>query len=316
MEAFRVIEPGPFTTIQDLGRMGYEAFGVPVSGALDQFSSRIANWIVGNPAGAAVLETTFMGPKLEVLCEASVAVAGAEMEVTLNGVSIEMWTSNNVKPGDLLWLKRSSRGLRSYLAVTGGIDVPAIMGSRSTYVGAGLGGLYGRALAKGDVLKRGPGRLRTGKESLPPLHRPGFGGEITLRAVPGPQDDYFHEGLHLFFSATFWVTPQCDRMGYRLDGPAVPRNSTAPPSIISEPSLPGAIQIPPDGKPIILLVEQTVGGYPKIATVIWPDLPKVAQAKPKDQVRFEPVSLSQAHAIYRENFLRLEEIRRLFKAPA
>lgn len=316
MEAFRVIEPGPFTTIQDLGRMGYETFGVPVSGALDQFSSRIANWIVGNPAGAAVLETTLMGPKLEVLCEASVAVAGAEMEVTLNGVSMEMWTSNNVKPGDLLWLKRSSRGLRSYLAVTGGIDVPCIMGSRSTYVGAGLGGLQGRALAKGDVLKRGPGRPRTEKTSLPPVHRPDFGGEITLRAVPGPQDDYFHEGLRLFFSATFWVTPQCDRMGYRLDGPAVPRNSTAPPSIISEPSLPGAIQIPPDGKPIILLVEQTVGGYPKIATVIWPDLPKVAQARPKDQVRFEPVSLSQAHAIYRENFLRLEEIRRFLKAPA
>lgn len=315
MEAFRVIEPGPMTTVQDLGRFGYQAFGVPVSGALDQFSTRVANWLVGNPASAAVLEATFIGPKLEVLCGALVAVTGADVAVTLNGRPIETWRSHRVKAGDVLWIRRAKSGLRAYLAVTGGIDVPIRMGSRSTYVGARLGGLEGRALAKGDVLHRGAGKLRAMEATLPEQERPVFPGEILLRSVPGPQEDHFQEGLKVFFGSRFQVTPQADRMGCRLDGPQIPRKPTAPPSIISEPSLPGAVQIPPDGKPIILLVEQTVGGYAKIATAIWADLPYVAQAKPQDTVQFQSVTLAEAHRIYRETFQRLERIRNLLRAP-
>jgi antagonist of KipI len=315
LPAFKVLEPGPMTTVQDLGRFGYQAYGVPVSGVLDQFSARVANWLVGNPSGAAVLESTFMGPKLEVLGECTVAVTGADVAVALNGKPVEPWRAMRVRAGDELWIRQAKAGLRAYLAVTGGIHVPPVMGSRSTYVGAGLGGLEGRPIKKGDLIRRGPGTPRRRETSLTQEQRPGLKEEITLRAVAGPQEEHFGEGLKVFFGSEFKVTPQADRMGYRLDGPEVMRRPEAPPSIISEPSIPGAVQIPPDGKPIILLVEQTVGGYAKIATVIWADLPLVAQARPKDRIRFSRVTLAQAHTIYKEAMERLEAIRIGLGAP-
>ncbi len=315
MPAFKVLDPGPMTTVQDLGRFGYQAFGVPVSGALDQFSARVANWLVGNPAGAALLEATFMGPRLEVTGECQVAVTGAVVEVLLNNRRVETWKALNVRPGDQLWVRGAKAGMRSYLAVTGGVHVPDVMGSRSTYVGARLGGLEGRPLRKGDMISREPAPLRGQDPRLPEGYRPGWTQQVRLRTVLGPQEDHFSEGLQVFLESEFQVSPQADRMGYRLEGPQVLRKPEAPPSIVSEASLPGAVQIPPDGKPIVLLVEQTVGGYAKIATVVWPDLPFLAQARPGDRVRFLRVTIHEAHQIYRENMARLEAIRMLLDAP-
>jgi biotin-dependent carboxylase-like uncharacterized protein len=313
MDALRVIEPGPMTTIQDLGRLGYQEFGVPVSGAVDAFATRIANLLVGNPEGAAVLEITFMGPKLEALAEADVAVTGADIPVLLNDRPVETWSAFPVKPGDVLTLRQARVGLRAYLALSGGIDVPQVMGSRSTYVGAKLGGLQGRALARGDLLARGAGDSRRALKSLPAEFRPRLANRHELRAVPGPQDDYFDTGLEVFFGSEFKVSPQANRMGYRLAGAKVDLKADVPRSIISEPSLAGAVQVPPDGQPIILLVEQTVGGYVKIATVITPDLPRVAQARPDDVVRFLRVDLEAAHRAVRDAEARLDEIRACLK---
>ncbi|MEJ5378084.1 MAG: biotin-dependent carboxyltransferase family protein [bacterium] len=316
LPAFQVLEPGAMTTVQDLGRFGFQAFGVPVSGALDQFSARVANWLVGNPSGAALLEVTFMGPKLKVQGDCQVAVTGAEVQLLLNGKEAQTWRALRVRPGDEIWVRQAKAGMRAYLAVTGGVEVPLVMGSRSTYVGARLGGLEGRPLKKGDVILRGSACPREQQMRLPDEYKPLWNQQIRLRTVLGPQEDFFEEGLKVFLESQFLVSPQIDRMGYRLDGPQVHRKPEAPQSIISEPSLPGAVQIPPDGKPIVLLVEQTVGGYAKIATVIWPDLPFLAQARPGDRIRFSAVTLAEAHQIYREFMARLEAIRMLLEAPA
>jgi biotin-dependent carboxylase-like uncharacterized protein len=309
MEIFRVMEPGPFTTVQDLGRYGYQQFGVPVSGALDAYSARVANLLLGNPEGSALLEITFKGPKLQVLGESEVVVTGAELPVLLNDEPRPCWTGFPVRRGDLLSLKEAQAGLRAYLAVTGGIDVPLVMGSRSTYAAAKLGGYEGRPLAKGDLLSAGPAEASFKGLSLPAQYRPRHAKEISLRAVPGPQDDRFDSGLHLFFASAFKVSSKADRMGYRLVGPNVELKESVPRSIISEPCLPGGVQIPPDGQPIILLVEQTVGGYAKIATVISSDLPLVAQARPDDIVRFCRIDLRAAHKAALELEERLQALR-------
>lgn len=310
MDMFKVLEPGIYTTVQDKGRYGYQQFGIPISGAMDQFAYRVANLLVGNPEDAAALEITVLGPHLEVLAEADIAVTGAEFPISVNGQSVEGWTSFRVKPGDVVTIRQVRSGCRAYLAVTGGIDVPVVMGSRSTYVGGKIGGYGGRPLRKGDILSRGEGRLLKAPRRLPHEFIPTYPREILLRAIPGPQDDYFDEGLQIFFSSEFRVSAKADRMGYRLEGPTVPHREGVPKGIISEPSVPGGVQIPPDGQPIILLLEQTVGGYPKIATVISPDIGRVAQAKPGDRVRFERVDLETAHGILHlqeEAFERIRE---------
>lgn len=310
MQVFKVQEPGPLTTVQDLGRFGYQRFGVPLSGVLDKFSYRVANWLVGNEEGAAVLEIAFMRLKVEVLARAHVAVCGADIPFKVNEDKGELWSSFEVHPGDVISFKQAKTGLRAYLAVSGGIDTPRVMGSRSTYVGAGLGGFKGRALIAGDVLHRGDQHLLECTRRLPDSLKPAFDRSITLRALPGPQDDYFDDGLFVFFKDEFTVSNKADRMGYRLEGPSIALREGLPKSIISEPSLPGGVQIPADGQPIILLVEQTVGGYAKIATVITPDLDKVAQARPGDTVRFEQIDLESAHQVQREYHSRLREAQR------
>ena len=313
MEVFKVLEPGPFTTIQDSGRYGYQQFGVPVSGALDTFAYRAANLLVGNPEGAAGLEITFLGPRLEALSDALVAVTGAEVPVFVNDRPQPTWTSFRVGRGDIVSIRAASKGIRAYLAVGGGILVPLVMGSRSTYTGGKIGGLDGRPPAKGDILHSGPTDSLNRIASLPESFRPRFQPEVTLSAVPGPQDDYFDTGLNVFFSSEFTVTPKADRMGYCLEGPAIEPKEGVSRSIISEPSLPGTIQIPPDGRPIIVLVEQTAGGYAKIATVITPDLDVVAQARPGDRVRFTPVDLDQAHRLHRDYRSRLKQLKEVIQ---
>ncbi len=309
MDAFKVLEPGAYTTVQDRGRFGFQQFGVPPTGMLDGYAGTVANILAGNDEDAAVLEFTFMGGAFEALASFDMAVAGAHMPVTVNGETVSRWSSTPVTPGDIVRIGQAERGCRAYLALTGGIDVPLVMGSRSCYTGGCIGGQEGRPLKRGDivrVLEKAPhGEARKVPEEF--VSR--YPSEIVLRAVAGPQDEYFDTGLTTFFGSEFTVTPQANRMGYRLDGPAVLQKPSMPGSIISEPSLPGGVQIPGDGKPIILLVEQTVGGYTKVATVVSTDIPRVAQAVPGDRIRFTAVSLDEAHALARKQHERLEQLR-------
>lgn len=308
MDLFRVQAPGPYTTVQDTGRFGYMDRGVPPSGALDPFAYRVANLLVGNAGGAAVLEITMVGPVLEVLAEADIALTGADMGLTVNGTPAANWKTLRVRRGDVVQIPQAKRGCRAYLAVTGGIDVPSVMGSRSTLVRAKLGGLEGRILKKEDVLSRGDGMPLSTPRSLPGHWVPDYGPDLTLRAIPGPQDDYFTKEIAAFFGVIYEVSDESDRMGYRLKGPPIRRDEGRPESIVTEPIMPGNVQVPADGQPIIVLVEQTTGGYMKIATVVTPDIPAVAQAMPRNLIRFEKVSLDEAHALYRDEAERMQEI--------
>ncbi|MCK5163696.1 MAG: biotin-dependent carboxyltransferase [Desulfobacula sp.] len=300
MKAFKVIDPGAQTTVQDPGRSRYLQFGIPVCGTLDKFSAEIANYLVGNNKQAAVLEMTFMGPKLEVFSQMEVAVTGAEMPIKVNGNEMPAWQTLTLSPGDILQILPVKTGFRGYLAITGGFDVPKIMGSRSTYVGGNFGGLEGRPLKSGDILGRLESSFLGQIRQLPVEDQPTFLTSVPLRAVPGPQDDFFDQGLDVLFNSPFTVSNKADRMGCRLEGSAVELKPDVPQSIISEPILPGAIQVPPDFQPIIVLVEMTVGGYAKPATVIGPDLSLVAQIKSGDTVNFQKISLTEAHRICKD----------------
>jgi biotin-dependent carboxylase-like uncharacterized protein len=313
MEAFSVLTAGAYTTVQDMGRYGYQQMGIPVSGVLDNFSYRVANLLVDNPDSAAVLEITIMGPRLELQTEADIAITGAEIGMTLNDQPVEGWKSIRTKPGDILDIQQVKSGCRAYLAISGGIEVPVVMGSRSTYVGGKLGGHRGRPLKEGDRITCGQSKLLTTPRQIPAAMIPTHPSQITIRAISGPQDDFFQEGLATLFQSEFMVSTKADRMGYRLQGPEIRLKDGMPKSIISEPTMPGGVQIPADEQPIILLVEQTVGGYTKIVTVISTDLPKVAQATPGDTIRFEKVSLQKAHSLYREREKLFQDIEeRLF----
>ncbi len=301
--SFEVLQPGVLTTIQDLGRYGFSQFGVPPSGALDPFSLRVGNLLVGNREDEACLEITLMGLKLKVLREIVIAITGGDLSPILNDEPLEMWKTHLLIEGDLLEFKGVRRGCRSYLAISGGFDVPRIMKSKSTYLAGKFGGYEGRPLRRGDILYTSdvPTSLnRLGlqfpKEDIPSLEK-----ETPLKVILGPQENHFTEkGIQTFFSSLYRVTPQSDRMGLRLDGPQIERRPEVEESIISEGLMPGSIQVPGDGKPILILTELVTGGYTKIATVISSDLPKVAQLKPGDWVRFEPISIEKAHQLLRE----------------
>jgi len=303
IEAFEVIEPGILTTIQDSGRFGYSRFGVPPSGALDPFSFRVANLLVNNQGNEACLETTLMGLKLRALGEFIIAITGGNLAPTLNGEPLEMWRTHLLIEGDVVSFKKVRSGCRAYLSASGGFIVPEVMGSRSTYLSGKFGGLEGRSLRKGDILFRpdSPSPLNRLGLRFPEEWIPLFEKEANLRALPGPQDHHFTEkGFRTFCTSTYHVTPRCDRMGVRLDGPKIERRTDVEESIISEGFLSGAIQVPGDGKPIIILTELVTGGYTKIATVISVDLTKVAQLKPGDRVRFNPISIEEAHQLLKE----------------
>jgi len=308
MDTLLVLAPGPYTTVQDKGRFGYQQIGVPISGAIDQFAFRVANFLVGNPEESAVLEITVVGPQLAVLREVDLALTGAEMGFELNHDPVECWKTVRVKPGDVISIQQVKSGCRGYLAVNGGIDVPEVMGSRSTYVGGKLGGYKGRTLKKGDLIQSIEGSLLNKPRYLPESWIPLYSEEVLLHAIPGPQDDFFDEGMETLFQSEFSVTDKADRMGYRLQGPSIQLKEKMPKSIISEPTMPGGVQIPADRQPIVLLAEQTVGGYAKIATVISPDLSRIAQAIPGNTVRFEQVSLESAHRLYHEQAYRMQTI--------
>ncbi len=301
--ALKVLSPGPLTTIQDMGRYGFGPFGVPRSGAADPFSLRVGNLLVGNGEGEAGLEMTVVGPSLKALTDLCIAVTGADLGPAIDGRPIRTWRAEILRKGDILSFRRYGGGCRAYLTVGGGIRTPAVLGSRSTNLTARFGGLDGRPLKQGDILPcDSPERhLRwVGKALLgsPPLF---VAPKQALRVMLGPQDDHFSgDAIELFLRATFRVLPESDRAGVRLEGPAIHALPEMGESILSEGVVPGAIQVPGDGQPIILLGETVTGGYRKIATVISADLPLVAQLTPGRKVCFLAVTLREALEAARE----------------
>lgn len=293
--SIEVLHPGLLTTVQDLGRTGYQRFGVSVSGAVDPRSAAVANILAGNPDGEAVLECTVLGPQLRFDAPAVIAVTGADLGPTLDGVPVENYRALRVQAGQTLRFTGPKCGCRAYLAVSGGLDVPEVMGSRSTYMKAKIGGWHGRKLEKGDVLPlRAPGTEPKALENR--ALAPEFRGrsEYTLRVVMGPQDDAFTPGgVSAFLSGVYTVTPEFDRMGCRMEGPEIEHNGSA--DILSDGIAFGAVQVPDSGQPIVMLADrQTTGGYTKIANVISADFRLLGQLKSGDRVRFEKVSLAAA----------------------
>jgi biotin-dependent carboxylase-like uncharacterized protein len=297
-----------FTTVQDLGRYGYQQFGVPVAGAMDEFALRAANLLVGNAEDEAGLEVTLLGPTLELLEDAVVAITGGDLEATANGVPLPLWESVELKKGAQIAFGRPRSGARAYIAVAGGIDVPKIMGSKSTYVRGKFGGFHGRVLERGDEIPVGRISVPTPGRKLPAHLRPVQAR--VARVILGPQDDHFTpESIQVFLSSEYRISPVSDRMGYRLEGPKLKHRGG--PDIISDAIPPGAIQVPGHGTPIVMLADrQTTGGYAKIATVISADLRVLAQLRPGDTVSFKAVSMAEAVAALQEQETVLEAIRR------
>ncbi len=308
---FEVIQPGFLPTVQDMGRYGYQQYGVPVSGAMDNYALRAANLLVGNDEGAACLETMLMGLRLRVLAGAEIAIAGANLSPTLNKSPLPMWQAVAVSRGDIVSFHKPQSGCYSYLAVNGGVDVPMVMGSRSTYVRSRLGGLEGRPLRAGDRLKGGGARQVASKRRLPAQYIPEYHANNGLRVMLGPQDDYFtEEGIHTFLNSEFVVSTEANRVGYRLQGPRIEHRAEA--DIISDGIPLGAVQVPGNGSPIILMADrQTIGGYAKIAVIITADFPKLAQAKPGDKVRFRAISGDEALRSLKEYEQKLQDIKGL-----
>ncbi|MBG9588687.1 biotin-dependent carboxyltransferase family protein [Cytobacillus firmus] len=323
----KVIKPGLLSSIQDLGRTGYQKFGVIASGAMDPFSHRMANLLSGNEENDPALEITMMGPTLTFEEDTLISICGGDLSPSINGQPIRTWRSVFVKKGSELKFGGCQKGCRAYLAVSGGFAVPEVMNSKSTYLRAGIGGFKGRALKAGDVLE-------TGKPSLQSLKMKDFlskqlldkafvendwgiasklipetVGNPEIRITRGRQFDLFtHESRIQLFNHAFEVTAQSDRMGYRLKGPALALSEHA--EQISEAVNFGSIQVPPDGNPIVLLADrQTTGGYPKIGQVAAVDLPLLAQAKPGDALRFAEISNEQAQQLLIKREMKLKELK-------
>jgi biotin-dependent carboxylase-like uncharacterized protein len=312
IKTLEIISPGIMTTVQDIGRYGYGRFGVAPSGALDAFAMRVANLLVGNREDQACLETMLLGPGIRFLTEAVVAVTGGDLQPKRNKQPIEMWRSHTFKKDDILSFGSAVNGFRAYIAIAGGIGVPRVMGSRSTNLPSGFGGHEGRILKKEDILEcdvpRGPG-IEPGRP-FDPEWIPQYSDRWKLRVILGPQDNHFPDDSRDKFSGnTYTMSQDSDRTGIRLEGPEIRCKPDIEASIVSEGVIAGSIQIPGDGKPIIILGETVTGGYRKIATVISADLPLLGQIKPGDGIRFEVVSLAQAHLALQKMEERIKNMR-------
>jgi len=292
----KILDPGPQTTIQDLGRVGHLRYGIPPSGPVDRLAFVLANRLVGNPDGAAALECTLAGPRFEVDAPCAVATTGADMPVTVNGQEAPGWATLALKPGDVVRLGPARSGVRSYVAFSGGLDVPPVMGSRSTYLRGRLGGLDGRALRRDDRLHAVAAPLPR-PWRLAPRAVPAYGGEPTIRVVLGPQADRFtRAGIGALLESAYVMLPQSDRMGARLSGERVAHARGH--DIISDGIALGSIQVPGDGQPIIHLVDRpSTGGYTKVATVCSFDVGRVGQVKPGQSLRFRAVTVDEAHRL-------------------
>lgn len=284
----KVLSPGPLTTVQDLGRSGYQSIGVPESGPMDRFAARCANLLLGNTENSPLLEATLIGPTLQFEVGGKICITGGNFRPLLEGQSLGNWKVVNVEEGNRLSFKGRKSGARIYLAFQGGISrsiLDNVMGSVSTYIPGGFGGIRGRPLKKGDEIflddsiSDVPKITITPPDSLPEI--------VKLRIIPGPQDNLFNEdALKVLITSTYSVSISSNRVGIRLEGPSLSHKKRA--DVISDGTAFGAIQVPGDGQPIILACDRgTTGGYAKIATVITADHSKLAQLIPGNMVRFE-----------------------------
>ena len=302
----KVIEPGLLTTVQDLGRFGWYHIGMPPSGAMDSFAFRVANLLVGNAEDAAGLEITYVGPTLEVQRETLVAVTGAEISFSINNRAAALWHAHHVAPGDRLLLGGITKGARAYLSVAGGIAVPLLLGSRSTYMLGRFGGIEGRKLQAGDQLPLRETSLKftmLGRR-LDPLLLPIPSQEREVRILMGMCSYRVKdESLADFLAATWEVSTEADRIGYRLKGPTFqfkggeqPFGAGSDPSNVVDLGYPvGSVQIPGGLEAILLLNDAvTGGGYTTIGTVIKADLDRIAQTSPGSKIRFRSVDIEEA----------------------
>jgi len=294
----RILDPGPQTTVQDLGRPGHLRYGIPPSGPIDRAAFVVANRLVGNADGAAGLECTVMGPRFEAETACAIAVTGAEMPVTVSGAEAPAWTTVRLRAGDVVKLGAARAGVRAYVALSGGIDVPLVLGSRATYLRGRLGGLGGRALRKDDQLALLPAPPAPTRRATPAVVDLATCPEI--RVVLGPQADRFtSEGIATLLESEYEMLPQSDRMGARLRGPRIAHARGH--DIISDGIALGSIQVPGDGQPIALLVDrQSTGGYTKIATICSFDIGRLGQVRPGQRLRFRAIELPEAHRLLRD----------------
>ncbi|GAA0314919.1 biotin-dependent carboxyltransferase family protein [Oceanobacillus oncorhynchi subsp. oncorhynchi] len=299
-EILEVMKPGLSTSIQDTGRVGYQKYGIPTAGAMDTFAHRIANLLVGNPEEAATLEIMLMGPRLNFLQDAVIAVGGADLSAAVDGEPVCPWKSFRVYAGQMLSFGKPIHGTYAYLAVSGGFYAETVMGSKSTYAQANLGGIEGRILQKGDRLSAEDKNLKSVRAGryLKKTDIPNYEQHRPIRVIAGPDITAFSDATYQqFFQESYRITEQSNRMGYRLEGKALSHVDKA--DILSDAVLPGTIQVPANGQPIVLLADrQTTGGYARIATVITADIPQLVQKKIGTEVRFLSVPLERAQADY------------------
>ena len=314
--SIKVIQGGFLTTVQDLGRFYYQQFGVSPGGAMDGRSLRLGNILVGNDENTAGLELTATGPLLEFWSDTVIAVTGGDMQPCINHVPIQMYRAIRVKKGDMISFRGLKSGFRSYLTFSGGVDVEPIMGSRSTLLKAGIGGYKGRKLQTGDMIPLGTPRKDLYRFSQRVLPQEDYSSNVvTLRILLGPQEDRFTaNGLRTLLKQQYCVSEQCDRMGYRLEGPAIEHKSDA--NIITDGIALGSIQVPGDGKPIIMMADrQSTGGYTKIGTVISSDIPKLAQCRPGTMLQFQTIDIEKAQAFYRQERREYEDLKEAYSHP-
>jgi antagonist of KipI len=309
-----IVAPGLHTTVQDLGRWGHQSRGVSVSGAMDPYSHRLANALVGNERSAATLEITLSGPEIEFEDDRIVAIAGATFAAALDGHVMPHETPFRVRKHAHLRVEARVSGARAYIAVSGGIDVPRVLGSRSTHAASGMGGYRGRSLERGDRVPLGANPSSARSRPVPASRRPGLevagsDGVSTVRVLPGPHADRFAAGaLEVLQAQPYVVSSQANRMGYRLEGPVLTHSRGA--DLISQATAPGALQVPGAGQPVLLMADRpTTGGYPCLATVISADIPIAAQVAPGERLRFEVCAPAEALSalIARERVLLAQE---------
>ncbi len=295
MNKITIKKPGLLSTIQDAGRWGFQKYGMPVSGAMDLYSLRRANELVGNGSKEACIEATMDGPTIEFFNDGFIAICGADMQATLDGNDIEMYKTVRVNKGSNLSFKGLKTGLRTYIAFSGGINVPVVMGSKSTYLRGKIGGFQGRKLQKGDEIEIGTFNKNLDFKKVPKNKIPFYKEYFTARIIPGPEAGHFTvKGLADFLNSEYTLTEQCDRMGYRLTGTKIRHRLSA--DIISSGIAFGTIQVPSHGDPIIMMADrQTIGGYTRIGNIVSEDLPYIAQLKPGDKISFKEVKLNDIY---------------------
>nr|WP_321409998.1 biotin-dependent carboxyltransferase family protein [uncultured Carboxylicivirga sp.] len=291
MNKIKVIKAGLLSTIQDEGRADFQKIGMPVGGAMDLIALKMANYLAGNNPLEAAIEMTMTGCCIEFYSDTFIGIAGAMPELTLNSLPIEPYRTIQIKAGDVLDILKINQGARTYLSIAGGFDLPDIMGSKSTYLYGKLGGFNGRALKVGDNIPINKSKPNLKLRRIKEKHIPQLPTESVLRILPGPEKERFTwNGLVNFLTEPYSLSPHCDRMGFRLDGPAIEHlNNDA--DIISSPIAFGTIQVPSHGSPIVMMADrQTTGGYTRIANVISADFSILAQLKPGDKICFKEVS--------------------------